>query len=51
MVTEERNLIYGDQHTKKLRDIYYQHYSVERLRRMVENAFWRMHAIAIIGKD
>ncbi|MEI9918957.1 MAG: DNA methyltransferase [Bacteroidota bacterium] len=39
MVTEERNLIYGDQHTKKLRDIYYQHYSVERLRRMVDKRF------------
>jgi hypothetical protein len=39
MVTEERNLIYGDQHAKKLRDIYYKHYSVERLRRMVDKRF------------
>jgi type I restriction-modification system DNA methylase subunit/uncharacterized protein (DUF433 family) len=39
MVTEERNLIYGDQYTKKLRDIYYQHYSVERLRKMVDKRF------------
>jgi hypothetical protein len=36
MVTEERNLIYPDKHDKKLRDIYYQYYSVERLRKMVD---------------
>jgi uncharacterized protein (DUF433 family) len=39
MVTEERNLIYPDNHNKKLRDIYYQYYSVERLRRMVDKRF------------
>jgi len=39
MVTEERNLVYPDQHNKKLRDIYYQFYSVERLRRMVDKRF------------
>lgn len=39
MVTEERNLIYPDQHNKKLRDIYYNYYSVERLRRMVDKRF------------
>ena len=39
MVTEERSLIYPDKHTKKLRDIYYQYYSVEHLRRMVDKRF------------
>jgi hypothetical protein len=39
MVTEERNLIYPDQYNKKLRDIYYNYYSVERLRKMVDKRF------------
>ncbi len=39
MVTEERNLIYPDYYEKKLRDIYYQYYSVERLRKMVDKRY------------
>lgn len=39
MVTEERNLIYPDLHNRKLRDIYYKYYSVERLRKMVDKRF------------
>jgi hypothetical protein len=37
MVIEERNLIYSEKHNKKLRDIYYHFYSVERLRRLIDN--------------